>query len=97
VYQRLREAHREVWFGSDGSGLISETWIRSSFFTDEQRQRWESERHRARREDPTPSLDLFAAGCLHGHGPMLAKLPIDFGCARCSPRGEADVDASRDR
>lgn len=78
VYERLREAHREVWFGSDGSGLIKETWIRSSFFTEEQRTRWETAgRHPATREAPTPSLDLFAVGCLPGRGPMLAKLSTD--------------------
>lgn len=77
VYQRLREAHREVWFGTDGSGLIKEALIRSSFFTDEQRKRWENDQHSAVRDDPTPSLDLFAPGCLHGHGPLLSKLPSD--------------------
>lgn len=77
VYERLREANREVWFGSDGSGLMTETWIRSSFFTEEQRKAWQTVRHRAAREDPTPSMDLFAAGCLPGHGPMLSKLPVD--------------------
>jgi hypothetical protein len=77
VYQRLREAHREVWFGSDGSGLMKSTLIGSSFFTDEQRERWESAGHPAAREDLTPSLDLFAAGCLPGHGPMLSKLPTN--------------------
>ena len=77
VYQRLREANREVWFGSDGSGLVTETWIRSSFFTEAQRKAWQTARYRAAREDPTPSMDLFAAGCLPGHGPMLSKLPVD--------------------
>jgi len=77
VYERLRQANREVWFGSDGSGLMTETWIRSSFFTEEQRKAWQTVRHRAAREDPTPSMDLFAAGCLPGHGPMLSKLPVD--------------------
>lgn len=77
VYQRLREASREVWFGSDGSGLITETWSRSSFFTAEQRERWKTAPHRAAREDPTPSMDLFAAGCLPGHGPMLSALPVE--------------------
>jgi hypothetical protein len=77
VYERLREADREVWFGSDGSGLMTEAWIRSSFFTEDQRKAWQTARHRAAREDPTPSMDLFAAGCLPGHGPMLSKLPVD--------------------
>jgi hypothetical protein len=77
VYQRLREAHREVWFGSDGSGLMKSTLIGSSFFTEEQRKRWESAGHPAARESLTPSLDLFAAGCLQGHGPMLSKLPTN--------------------
>jgi hypothetical protein len=77
VYQRLREADREVWFGSDGSGLMTEAWTRSSFFIEEQRREWQTAQHRATREDPTPSMDLFAAGCLPGHGPTLAKLPVD--------------------
>jgi hypothetical protein len=77
VYERLREAHREVWFGSDGSGLIRGTLIGSRFFTEERRTRWESAGHRAAREDRTPSVDLFAAGCLHGHGPLLSKLSTD--------------------
>ena len=77
IYERLREAHREVWFGSDGSGLMKSTLIRSSFFTEEQRKRWESVRHRAAREDLTTSVDLFAAGCLYGHGPLLSRLPTD--------------------
>ncbi len=77
VHQRMREAHREVWFGSDGSGLITETWIRSSFFTEEQRERWDSAGHLAAREATIPSMDLFAAGRLPGHGPMLSKLPTD--------------------
>ena len=77
VYERLREANREVWFGSDGSGLIRESWIRSSFFSEERRMAWQTANHRAAREDPTPSTDLFAAGCLPGHRPALAKLPVD--------------------
>lgn len=76
-YERLREAHREIWIGSDASGLISETFIRSSFFTDEQRRRWATAQNREAREDPTPSLDLSAAGCLPGHAPTLAKLDLD--------------------
>ena len=77
VYERLREANREVWFGSDGSGLMTETWISSGFFTEEQRKAWPTAQHRAAREDPTPSMSLFAPGCLPGHGPMLSKLPVD--------------------
>jgi hypothetical protein len=77
VYERLREANREVWFGSDGSGLMTETWIRSSFFTEGQRKAWQTAQHRAAREDPAPSMSLFAAGCLPGHGPMLSKLPVE--------------------
>ena len=77
VYERLREADREVWFGSDGSGLMTEAWIRSTFFTEDQRKAWQTAQHRASREDPTPSMDLFAPGCLPGHGPMLSTLPVD--------------------
>jgi hypothetical protein len=77
IYERLREAHREVWFGSDGSGLMKSTFIRSSWFTEEQRRRWESVPNLAAREDPATFMDLFAAGCLFGHGPLLSKLPTD--------------------
>ena len=66
VFDRLAESRREVWFGDDGSGLIRSQRVRSLFFTDEQRLRWESMPNGSAREATEPSLDLFAAGCLHG-------------------------------
>ena len=77
VYERMRERTREVWFGSDGSGLLTETWVRSTFFNEQQRERWQTADSRAAREDPTPSTDLFAANCWHGHGPFLSTLQTE--------------------
>ena len=77
VYERLIEADREIWFGSDGSGLIKTTRIRWSFFTEEQRTRWETTEHAPAEEALGPAFDLFAAGRLRGHGPRLSKLPTE--------------------
>jgi hypothetical protein len=77
VFDRMAESRREVWFGDDGSGLIRSQHIRSVFFTDEQRLRWETMPHRSAREAIQPSLDLFAAGCFHGPRRELAQLPTD--------------------
>jgi hypothetical protein len=57
VFDRLAESRREVWFGDDGSGLIRSRRIRSRFFTDEQRRRWQSIPNRSTREATEPSLD----------------------------------------
>lgn len=75
VFHRLVESRREVWFGDDGSGLIKSQHIRSLFFTEEQRLRWESMPNRPAREATEPSLDLFAAGCFHGPREELSRLP----------------------
>jgi hypothetical protein len=77
VFQRLVEARREIWIGSDGSGLIKSARIGWSFFADEQRMRWESAEYPKAVEDLGPSLDLFAPGCLSGHQAVLATLPTD--------------------
>jgi len=68
VQQALRmvEARRQVWFGSDGSGLIQSTVIGWSFFTEQQRASSQSATSREAREDRTPAMDLFAPGCLVG-------------------------------
>jgi hypothetical protein len=79
VFDRLAESRREVWFGDDGSGLIRSQHIRSLFFTDEQRLRWESMPNRSAREATEPSLDLFAAGCFHGPRKELSRLPTGRG------------------
>lgn len=65
-------SQREIWVGSDGSGLIRETSGRASFFTEEGRVRWEAA------GSPTlthgPSIDLFAPGCLPGPRARRARL-----------------------
>lgn len=75
VFDRLAESRREAWFGDDGSGLIRSQHVRSLFFTDQQRLRWESMPTRIAREAIEPSLDLFAAGCFHGPRRELSRLP----------------------
>lgn len=77
VFERMVEARRQVWYGSDGSGLIRSTQIGWSFFTDEQRERWEAADSREAREDRRPSMDLFAPGCIGGHARVLEQLPDD--------------------
>ena len=72
-----RSGRTSTWFGSDGSGLIKSARMRWSFFTEEQRTRWETAKPPEAREDLSPALDLFAPGCLHGHRAMLSKLPTD--------------------
>jgi len=77
VFERMVEARREVWFGSDASGLIRSTGIGWSFFTDEQRARWKEAPARVAREDLSPAIDLFAPRCLGALALTLAKLPTD--------------------
>jgi hypothetical protein len=77
VYERLVEADREIWFGSDGSGLIKTTQIWWSFFTDEQRTRWETTDHPPATESLKPVFDPFGPGGLSPKGPRLAKLRTD--------------------
>ncbi len=73
VWQRLRVADREVWFGNDGTGRIKETFIRSIFFTNEQRDRWQTMPNKEVREDQTPRVEDYSAE-FYGHGPRLARL-----------------------
>ena len=77
VFDRLVEARREIWIGSDGSGLIKSARIGWSFFTDEQRTRRESAAYPEAVEDLSSTMDLFAPGCLSGHHATLATLPTD--------------------
>ena len=57
-------SEREIWFGSDGSGLIRESSGPASFFTDDGHARWQAA------GSPTlthaKSIDLYAPGCLPG-------------------------------
>ena len=68
-----------MWFGDDGSGLIRSQRIRSLFFTDEQRLRWQSMPNRLAREVTEPSLDLFAVGCFHGPRREISRLSTGRG------------------
>lgn len=58
----LAGSQREIWIGSDGSGVIRSTRGPVSFFTDEGKIRWEAA------GSPNlchgPSIDLNAPGCL---------------------------------
>lgn len=77
MFERMVEARREVWFGSDGSGLIRSTGIGWSFFTDEQRARWKKAPARSAREDLSPAIELYAPGCLSARAQFLKTLPIE--------------------
>lgn len=76
-FVRMAEERREIWLGSDRSGLIVSARLGWSFFTDEQRTRWETSPHPDAVEDFTPTMDLFAPGCLSGLAAKLANLPND--------------------
>src|SRR6185312_10250501 len=57
-------SQREIWIGSDGSGLIREASGPASFFTEQGRGRWEAAG--SPKLTHGPSIDLFASGCLPG-------------------------------
>ncbi len=76
-FERTVESRREVWFGDDGSGLIRSQRIRSTFFTEEQRLKWESNAHSSRRDSLIPTLDVFAPGSFFGPRRRLANLAAD--------------------
>src|SRR3984957_15493918 len=57
-------SQREIWIGSDGSGLIRSTSGPVSFFTQEGRSRWETAGSPELAHGP--SIDLCAPGCLSG-------------------------------
>lgn len=78
MFERMVEARRQVWFGSDGSGLIRSTGIGWSFFTDEQRARWKDAPARAAREDLSPAIELYAPGCLSTRAQFLETLPVEL-------------------
>jgi hypothetical protein len=75
VFDAFVGSQREIWIGSDGSGLIRSTSGPASFFADEGRARWEA----AGRPKLThgPSIDLFAPGCLSGSRARCARLARD--------------------
>jgi hypothetical protein len=65
-------SQREIWIGSDGSGLIRGTSGPASFFTEDGRARWEAADSRELTHGP--SVDLFAPGCLPGSRARRARL-----------------------
>jgi hypothetical protein len=65
-------SQREVWFGSDGSGLIRSTSGPANFFTEEARARWEAAG--SPRLTHGPSIDLCAPGCMPGPRARRARL-----------------------
>jgi len=68
-------SQREIWIGSDGSGLIRSTSGPVSFFTAEGRARWEAAGSRELAHGP--DIDLFAPSCLSGSRARRARLPRD--------------------
>jgi hypothetical protein len=68
------EKRREIWIGSDCSGMIRETSGPVSFFTPDGEARWRA----AGSPDLEGSgLDLFAPGCIGAPRSELAQLPLD--------------------
>ena len=76
-FERMVESRREVWFGSDGSGLLRSHFVRSVFFDEDQRARWEASERGARHASKEPSDDLFAPGCWNGPRARLAAISRD--------------------
>jgi hypothetical protein len=73
-FEALVGSAREIWIGSDGSGMIKEARGPVNFFTQEQRARWEAD---DRRYMPGEGVDVFGPGGLSGSRAQLAKLPSD--------------------
>jgi hypothetical protein len=69
-------SEREIWIGSDGSGLIRETSGPVSFFTEAGRAQWEAAG--SLELEHGPSIDLFAPGCLGGSRMRRARLDRDL-------------------
>lgn len=68
-------SQREIWVGSDGSGLIRETSGPVEFFDEAGKERWVAAG--SPRLAHGPSLDLFAPGCLGRSRARLASLPSE--------------------
>jgi len=73
-FERMVQSRREVWFGSDGSGLCRSHFVRSIFFDEEQRARWEASARSAHQTPADRSDDLFAPGCWNGPRARLAAI-----------------------
>jgi hypothetical protein len=76
VFEALVGSQREIWIGSDGSGMIKETRGPVSFFAEAGRARWEASGSPDLASGP--SVDLCSPGCLGGSRARLAKLPSDW-------------------
>jgi hypothetical protein len=68
-------SQREIWIGSDGSGLIRSSSGPASFFTQEGRARWEAAGSPQLAHGP--DIHLCAPGCLSGSRGRRARLPRD--------------------
>ena len=75
VFDAFVGSRREIWIGSDGSGLIRSTSGPVSFFTEEGRAHWEAAGSPELAHGP--DIDLFAPGCLSGSRARRASLPRD--------------------
>jgi len=73
-FDALVGTHREIWIGSDCSGLIRETSGPVSFFTADGEARW---RAAGSRDLEGTGIDLFAPGCIGTQRWELAGLPPD--------------------
>lgn len=75
-FDALAGSQREIWIGSDGSGVIRETTGPMSFFTEEGETRWDA----AGRPNLChgPSIDVHAPGCLWGSRVRRARLVAQF-------------------
>ena len=77
TFVRMVQRRREVWFGDDGSGLIRDQKMRSTFFTEQQRRAWETNSHTTRRDSCEVTLDIFRPGEFFGPRRQLARLAAD--------------------
>ena len=75
VFDAFVGSDREIWIGSDGSGLIRETSGPVRFFTEAGRAEWEAAG--SPRLEHGPAIDLFAPGCLGGSRTRRARLERD--------------------
>jgi hypothetical protein len=75
VFDALVGSQREIWVGSDGSGLIRESSGPVSFFTQAGQAKWQAAGSPVLEHGPT--VDLFAPGCLGGSRATRARLERD--------------------
>jgi hypothetical protein len=75
VFDAFVGSRREIWVGSDASGVIRESSGPVSFFTEAGRAEWDAAGSPALEDGP--SIDLFAPGCLGGSRMRRARLERD--------------------